>query len=99
MDRQGLPVSVGTDVFSDTTDFLASLRVPDRHQHQALEELLPSFVRLTHQPTTALNKHNPDAVWGALRILLITSPYARLNWQGSAQTEVVMAVVPGAAAI
>ena len=74
MARHGLPVSVGTYVFADTTEYLASLRVLDRHQHQALEEMLPTFVRLTYQPTSALNKHNPDAVWDALRLLLKNVP-------------------------
>ena len=39
-------------------------------QQLALEELPPAFVRQTYQPTSILDKHNPDVVWDALRLLL-----------------------------
>ena len=74
MARQGLPVSVSTDVISDTTVFLASLRISDSAQHQALAELVPAFVHPTYHPTSTQDKHNLDAVWDALRLHLKNVP-------------------------
>ena len=76
MARQGLPVSVGTDVFSHTSDFIASFRMSDRDQQQALAELI---LRQMYQPTSILDKHIPDAVWDALVPLRSTFPPAGLG--------------------
>ena len=97
MDRQGLPVSVGTGVYSNTTAFFASLRMSDSAQRQALAELLSVFVRQTHQPTSALDKHNPDALWDAPRLLLENSPVraaylARLRADGCGGEKTAAAV-------
>ena len=56
MTRQGLPVSVGTGVFTDSTGYLASFRLSDSTQQLALGELLTAFVSQTYQPTSALDK-------------------------------------------
>ena len=74
MTRQGLPVSVGTDVFADSTDYLASFRMSDSAQQLALGESPTAFVSRTYQPTSTLDKYNPDEVWEALRLLLRNVP-------------------------
>ena len=68
MDRQDLPVSVGTDDFSDTTAFLANLRMSVCAQQQALAELVPAFVRQTHKPTSALDKQHKGHLKRHLKI-------------------------------
>ena len=59
---------------NEQTGYLASFRMSDSTQQLALEELLPAFVGQTYQPTSTLDKHNPDGVWGALRLLLRNFP-------------------------
>ena len=79
--------------------------MPDRDQQQALAELVSAFVRQTHQSTSALGKHNPDAVWDALRLLLKIFPVraadlARVRaGRGGGGGEVAVAVVKAAAAV
>ena len=55
MTRQGLPVSVGTYVFADSTGYLASFRMSDSDHQRALGELLTAFVSQTYQPTSTLD--------------------------------------------
>ena len=43
MSRQGLPVSIGSDVFEDLTAYLASFRMSDGDLQRALGELLTIF--------------------------------------------------------